>query len=150
MFLRQAKTGDHTYLRLVGIIATAVRSGNASYLDVGRKDLLAPNLDALVRLLQNDQPSPRWARVDQLSIPQAWAWGPVLAARHLWDELALGSILDGKRPRRRHGQPLSERAFVLIANRLSHPGSERALAEWLEQAYVCNGAGSRSGSRGGA
>ena len=73
-----------------------------------------------------------------------------MAARHFWDELALGSILDGKHPRRRHGQPLSEWAFVLIANRLSRPGSEHALAEWLEQAHVCNGAGSRSGNRGSA
>ncbi|MFZ0960601.1 MAG: hypothetical protein WAO35_06815 [Terriglobia bacterium] len=69
--------------------------------------------------------------------------GPVSVARHLWDELALGLILDGKHPRRRHGQPLSKPAFVLTANRLSHPGREHALAEWLEQAYVSNGRVSR-------
>jgi len=143
MFLRQAKTRDHTYLRLVENYRHAGKVRQRVVLHLGRRDLLAPHLDALVRLLQEGQPSPRWSRLDQVSTPQAWTWGPVLAARHLWDELALGSILDGKRPRRRHGQPLSERAFVLIANRLTHPGSEHALAEWLEQAYVLNGTGSR-------
>jgi len=143
MFLRQAQSGGHLYLRLVENYRHAGKVRQRVVAHIGRKDLLAPHLDALVRLLQDDQPSPRWSRVDQLSTPQAWSWGPVLAARHLWDELQVGAILDGKRCRRRHGQRLSERAFVLIANRLSRPGSEHALAEWLEEAYVCNGAGRR-------
>ena len=143
MFLRQAKTRDHTYLRLVENYRQGGKVRQRVVAHLGRKDLLAPHLDALVRLLQDGQASPRWSRVDHLSTPQAWTWGPILAARHLWDELSLGSILDGKRLRRRHGQPLAERAFVLIANRLSRPGSEHALAEWLDEAYVSTSAGSR-------
>jgi transposase len=42
-----------------------------------------------------------------------------------------------------HGQPLSERVFPLVANRLTHPGSEHALAQWLEDYYVCSSSGSR-------
>jgi transposase len=143
MFLREAQSGDHTYLRLVENYRDRGKVRQRVVAHLGRKDLLAPHLDALVRLLQNDQPSPRWSRLDQVSTPQAWSWGPVLTARHLWDELQLGSILDGPRPRRRHGQPLSERAFVLISNRLCRPGSEHALAEWLDEAYVSTSAGSR-------
>jgi transposase len=101
------------------------------------------HLDSLVRLLQADDPAPRWVEADRISAPQAWSWGPILAARHLFDELALGPILDGKRKHLRHGQALSERAFALIANRLTRPGSEHALAQWLEDFYVCNAQGSR-------
>jgi len=143
MFLRQAKSGSHTYLRLVENYREGHKVRQRVVLHLGRKGLLAPHLDALVRLLQADDPSPRWARVDQVATPQAWTWGPPLAAHRLWEELSLGAILDGKRRRLRHGQPLSERAFPLIVNRLSRPGSEHALAEWLEDFYVCNRQGSR-------
>jgi hypothetical protein len=37
---------------------------------------------------------------------------------------------------------LSERVFPLIVYRLTRPGSEHALAAWLEDFYVCNAAGS--------
>ena len=80
---------------------------------------------------------------EQVAAPQAWSWGPLRAARHLFEELALGPILDGLSATRRHGQPLSERVFVLLANRLTRPGSEHALAQWLEDFYVVTAAGSR-------
>jgi transposase len=64
-------------------------------------------------------------------------------ARRLFDKLSLGSILDAGHSPLRHGQPLSERIFPLVANRLSRPGSEHALAQWLEDFYVCNPEGSR-------
>jgi len=67
----------------------------------------------------------------------------MLAARHLFDSLSLGPILDGKTKRRRHGEPLSERVFALMANRLTRPGSEHALAEWLEDFYVVTAEGRR-------
>jgi len=69
--------------------------------------------------------------------------GPILVARHLFHHLSLGTILDGERPLRRHGQLLSERIFPLLANRLTRPGSEHALAPWLEDYFVCNAEGSR-------
>ena len=64
-------------------------------------------------------------------------------ARRLFEKLSLGSILDAGRPSLRHGQPLSERVFPLLANRLTRPGSEHALAQWLEDFYVCTAQGSR-------
>ena len=57
--------------------------------------------------------------------------------------MALGPILDAVSATRRHGQPLSERVFVLLANRLTRPGSEHALAQWLEDFYVVTAAGCR-------
>ena len=66
-----------------------------------------------------------------------------MAARRLFEKLSLGSILDAGRQSLRHGQPLSERVFPLLVNRLTRPGSEHALAQWLEDFYVCSAQGSR-------
>lgn len=110
---------------------------------LGRKDLLAPHLDALIRLLQEDSSAPRWFPVSDISTPRASTWGPILAARHLFEKLSLGAILDTDGQTLRRGQPLSERVFPLLANRLTRPGSEHALAQWLEDFYVCTPQGSR-------
>jgi transposase len=67
----------------------------------------------------------------------------VRVARHLFDSLSLGPILDRTAPLLRHGQPLSERVFALVVNRLTRPGSEHALAQWLEDFYVVTAQGSR-------
>src|SRR6516165_5100270 len=105
MFLRQARAGFHTYLRLVENYRQGDRVRQRIVLHLGRKDLLAPHLDSLVRVLQADDPAPWWVAAGQLSTPQAWTWGPVLAARLLFNELGLGAVLDGPGPPLRHGQP---------------------------------------------
>ena len=145
MFLRSVKAanGRHEYLRLVESYRQGDKIRQRVVLHVGRKDLLAPHLDALVRLLQADQPNPTWVSTEEVSAPQAWTWGPVRVARHLFDSLSLGPILDGTTQLLRRGQPLSERVFPLVVNRLSRPGSEHALAQWLEDFYVVTAEGSR-------
>jgi len=145
VFLRSVKAanGRHEYLRLVESYRQGDKIRQRVVLHVGRKDLLAPHLDALVRLLQADQPDPTWVSTEQVSTPQAWTWGPVRVARHLFDSLSLGPILDGTTPLLRRGQPLSERVFPLVVNRLTRPGSEHALAQWLEDFYVVTAEGSR-------
>ena len=111
-------------------------------LHVGRKDLLAPHLDALVRLLQADQPDPTWVSTEEVSAPQAWTWGPALA-RHLFDSLSLGPILDGTTQLLRRGQPLSERVFPLVVNRLRQTRQRTRPGQWLEDFYVVTAEGSR-------
>lgn len=147
MFLRSVKAanGRHEYLRLVESLREGDKVKQRVVAHLGRKDQLAPHLDALVRLLQEETQNPRWVPVEDVTAPRASTWGPILVARHLFQQLSLGSILDEPRPRplRRHGQPLSERIFPLLANRLTRPGSEHALAQWLEDYFVCNAAGSR-------
>jgi transposase len=145
VFLRSVKAanGRHEYLRLVESYRQGDKIRQRVVLHVGRKDLLAPHLDALVRLLQADQPDPTWVSTEEVSAPQAWTWGPVRVARHLFDSLSLGPILDGITQLLRRGQPLSERVFPLVANRLTRPGSEHALAQWLEDFYVVTAQGSR-------
>ena len=145
MFLRSVKAtnGRHEYLRLVENYRQGDKIRQRVVLHVGRKDLLAPHLDALVRLLQSDQQNPTWVSSEEVSTLQAWTWGPIRVARCLFDSLSLGPILDGTTKSLRHGQPLSERVFPLLANRLTRPGSEHALAEWLEDFYVVTAPGSR-------
>jgi transposase len=145
VFLRcvRAANGRHEYLRLVENYRQGAKVKQRVVLHVGRKDLLAPHLDALVRLLQADQENPAWVSTEQVSTPQAGTWGPVLVARHLFDWLSLGPILNGGARPRRHREPLSERVFALVANRLTRPGSEHALAPWLEDFYVITGEGRR-------
>jgi Transposase len=145
MFLRSVKAanGRHEYLRLVESLREGDKVKQRVVAHLGRKDQLAPHLDALVRLLQEQTQNSRWVPVEDVTAPRASTWGPILVARHLFQQLSLGSILDEPRPLRRHGQPLSERIFPLLANRLTRPGSEHALAQWLEDYFVCNAAGSR-------
>jgi transposase len=145
LFLRSVKAanGRHEYLRLVESYRQGDKIRQRVVLHVGRKDLLAPHLDALVRLLQADQPNPTWVSAEAVSTPQAWTWGPVRVARHLFDSLSLGPILDGTARVLRRSQPLAERVFPLVANRLTRPGSEHALAQWLEDFYVVTSQGSR-------
>jgi transposase len=139
----KAANGRHEYLRLVESFRDGDKVKQRIVAHLGRKDLLAPHLDALIRLLQDESDAPRWVSVDDISTPRASSWGPILVARHLFDKLSLGPILDAHRPPLRHGEPLSERIFPLLANRLSRPGSEHALAQWLEDFYVCDPQGRR-------
>jgi transposase len=145
LFLRSVKApnGRHEYLRLVESFRDGDKVKQRVVAHLGRKDLLAPHLDALVRLLQDESSAPRWIPAAEVSTPRASTWGPILAARHLFEKLSLPSILDAGRKSLRCGQPLSERVFPLLANRLTRPGSEHALAQWLEDFYVCTAQGSR-------
>ncbi len=139
----KAANGRHEYLRLVESCREGDQVRQRVVLHIGRKDLLAPHLDALVRLLPADRETPAWVSAEDVSTPQAWTWGPIVVARHLFDSLSLGPILKGAAPSLRHRQPLSERVFPLVANRLTRPGSEHALAAWLEDFYVVTAQGSR-------
>jgi transposase len=48
-----------------------------------------------------------------------------------------------RKPNRRDVSTLSDRAFVLVLNRLTAPGSEHGLARWLETDFVCDRDGRR-------
>jgi transposase len=147
MFLRTVKArgrkGEkHEYLRLVETYREDGHTKQRVIINLGRKDLLAPHLDSLVRVLGGEGACSDWVRASQVKPDQAACWGSVLAARYLWRELGLDVILDnGKKTA--GGDSLEERAFVLVANRLCAPGSEHHLASWLETDYVCDRNGRR-------
>jgi len=106
--------------------------------NLGRKDLLAPHLDALARLVKGEAAAPQ----REASAVGAWDWGVLLVARHFWDELGLASMLDSVDEGRGHGE-LSDRALALVTNRLCEPTSEHGIARWLETDYVCGRSGKR-------
>jgi hypothetical protein len=111
---------------------------------------LAEHLDLskLMRLLHGDTaastPPARPIQPDAVRAVAAWDWGPTLVARHFWRELGLEVMLDQlSKPSRREVSTLSDRAFVLVLNRLTVPGSEHGLARWLETDFVCDRDGRR-------
>src|SRR5207253_5058419 len=74
----------------------------------------------------------------------AWDWGPMLAARRIWSDLGLDATLDQlSQHDRGEAVRLSDRALTLVSNRLTAPGSEHALARWLESDFVCDRRGRR-------
>ena len=106
--------------------------------NLGRKDLLAPHAEALLRLLKGER--------TVASTPQdveaigAWDWGPMLVARHLWQAVGVEATIDALA---RDGGTLADRALALVTNRVCAPTSEHGIARWLETAYVCYRSGQR-------
>jgi transposase len=151
MYLRTVTSkGPHDtryeYLRLVEAYWENGRAKQRILANLGRKDLLAPHLDTLVRLLGKEKPaSEAWVSAEQVRAQQAAVWGPMLVARSLWRELGLGAILDccERGDRKRKTLPLADRVLVLVANRLCQPHSEHGLAAWLETDFVCDRRGER-------
>jgi transposase len=68
----------------------------------------------------------------------------VLVVRALFEQLGLWPLFDELLGQAKAEAPsYSDRAFVLLANRLIHPASEHGLARWLETDFVCDRQGRR-------
>jgi transposase len=134
-----AKTYEYLYLveghRVGGRVQQRVVS------PIGRADLLAPHLDKLLTLLR-PYTRERVLHAGKISAEHGLTYGPVLVARRLWDQLGIGAII-GRHCPARDGLDVAETAFLLTAHRLLHPGSEHALAWWLEESWVADPAGER-------
>jgi len=150
MFLRTVKArggrgAQYEYLRLVESYRENGRSRQRVVCNLGRKDLLAPHLDSLVRVLQGEGEEGKWVRVREVAPDDGACWGPALAAATLWRGLDLDTILDSfeRRGNRQQSTPLADRALVLVTHRLCGPGSEHGLAERLDTDYLCDRRGRR-------
>src|SRR4029077_14327791 len=151
MFLRVVRAAGgkdvkHEYVRVVEAYRERGKTRHRTVLNLGRRDLLAAHLDLnkLMRLLHGDAVSDDRIRREDVQAIAAWDFGPMLAAGHLWRELSLEATLDRLvRRSRRDTASLSDRALVLVANRLTAPGSEHGLARWLETDFVCDRDGRR-------
>ena len=151
MFLRVVRATvsnglKREYVRVVEAYRDrAGKTQHRTVLNLGRKDLLAAHLDLtkLRRLLHGEAKNDSATR-EAVEAIGAWDWGPMLAARAMWRELGLDAMLDRRaRRERRDAAGLSDRALVLVANRLVSPSSEHALAQWLESDFVCDRRGRR-------
>jgi transposase len=123
------------YIRLVESYWNQGSPRHRVVCNLGRKDLLEPHTDALLRLLKGDKAG----LAEQAQAIGAWDWGPMLVAGHLWRELGVQAIVD----RVGRDEQLSDRALALVANRLSEPTSEHGMARWLETDFVCDRQGVR-------
>jgi transposase len=146
MYLRTIKVRSsngtvNEYVRAVEAYREDGKVKQRTIADLGRKDLLAQVFPKLRRLLGGDSDTQTLTSSDP-QILDASTWGPILTVRALFDQLGLWSILDAALGKAK-GVPFTDRAFVLIANRLTHPASEHGLAGWLETDFVCDRQGRR-------
>jgi transposase len=146
MYLRTIKVRSsngsvNEYVRVVEAYREAGKVKQRTIADLGRKDLLAAIFPKLQRLLNGESDSQDVPSSDP-QVFDASTWGPVLAIRTLFEQLGLWGILDQCLGRAK-GVSFTDRAFVLVANRLIRPASEHGLAGWLETDYVCDRMGRR-------
>jgi transposase len=140
------KGKQYEYVRLVEAYREHGKNKQRVVFNVGRKDILAAHLDDLVTLLsgQPHRAGHGPVRTRDVQAIGAWDWGPALVVRTLWRELGLETILDRLGGRgATDGVARSDRAQVLVCNRLCEPTSEHGLARWLETDFVCDRYGRR-------
>jgi transposase len=129
------------YIRLVESYWNEGSPRHRVICNLGRKDLLAPHAEALLRILTGEKKPRRKSKdVDAVG---AWDWGPILVARHFWQELGLEAIIDSLANLKEREAQLTDRSLALVANRLCEPTSEHGMARWLETDYVCDRSGAR-------
>jgi len=158
MFVRSIKVRSssgtvHEYVRIVGSVREHGKVKQKVIANLGRRDTLEAVLPLLNRFLRgDDDPNQLAQQLKQegpLEVVDASTWGPMLVARHFFTQLGLWKLLDGGRrwpkllPEEDPNDDWVSRVLVLIANRLTRPCSEHALATWLETDYVCDRRGSR-------
>ena len=139
--IRSSNGTLNEYVRIVEAYREEGKVKQRVVADLGRKDVLLAMLPKLQRLLRGEI-EPEDSTSSDLKVIDASTWGPILAVRTLFDQLGLWGILD-RCLRRAKDVSFTDRAFVLIANRLIRPTSEHGLAGWLETDFVCDRAGRR-------
>lgn len=103
--------------------------------NLGNKQVLKNQLGSLLKIL-----NPSLLRSSQSVEPQVSApYGVVFLVHHLFSELNLWEVLDGVS----RSAGFADRVALLVANRLSAPSSEHALAGWLESTYGVDRRGER-------
>lgn len=159
MFIRSIKTPSssgsvHEYVWIVQSVWKQGRVQQKTVANLGRRDVLDSVLPMLTRFLRREdvnaaQLSEQLASSGSIEPLDAGTWGPTLVVRHLFEKLDLWKLLDAGRrwPKLRLDEdPCDDwpsRILALLVNRLVHPGSEHALAGWLETDYVCDRHGRR-------
>jgi transposase len=147
MYLRTVKVPSsngsvNEYVRVVEAYREDGQVKQRTIVNLGRKDLLTALLPQLQRLLQG-QPSLPGEPADAINVLEAATWGPVLVVRALFAQLGLWQLFDELLGKTKPSVSFTDRAFVLLANRLIQPSSEHGLARWLETDFVCDRSGRR-------
>jgi hypothetical protein len=146
MFLRttKVKRPDGKVDEYIRLVESDWNNGSPRHrviCNLGRKELLAPHAEALLRLLQGKEKTKAVHR--EATAVGAWDWGVMLAARHFWQQLGVQEIIDGLAKNGGRSGELADRALALVTNRLGEPTSEHGMARWLETDFVCDRWGRR-------
>jgi transposase len=146
MYLRTVKVPSsngtiNEYVRVVESYRQDGKVKQRTIADLGRRDVLTALMPQLQRLLSG-QPLPAGETASDIDVVEATTWGPVLVVRSLFEQLGLWQVFDELLGKAK-GPVFTDRAFVLIANRLIRPSSEHGLARWLETDFVCDRQGRR-------
>ena len=143
MYLRttRVKRSDGKVDEYIRLVESSWNDGSPRHrviCNLGRKDLLAPHAEALLGMLKGASPAtPTTQTCEAIG---AWDWGPMLVARHFWQEVGVEATIDALA---RDKGTLADQALALVTNRLCAPTSEHGIARWLETDYVCNRSGQR-------
>jgi transposase len=156
MFIRSIKVRGssgviHEYVRIVESVWERGRVKQKVVANLGRRDVLSSVLPMLNRFLrgEEDDATKLGEQLGSVEALDAGTWGPMLVVRHLFEKLGLWTLLDAGRrwpklmPEEDPHDDWPSRILALLANRLTRPGSEHALAGWLETDYVCDRHGRR-------
>src|SRR6266436_6239148 len=119
---------EFEYIRLVEAHWENGRSKQRVIANLGRKDLLAPHLESLIKLLGGGKRTKGSSATcaERIEATLAACWGPMLVARWLWRELGLENILDGLAPKT---------SSVQKAGRLPFADRVRVDLNWLQEWY---------------
>ena len=139
--VRSSSGAVNEYVRVVEAYRDNGKVKQRVVADLGRKDLLTALLPKLRRVLEGTPASDAQPQED-IEFLDASTWGPSLVIRELFEELGLWPLFDELLGRSKT-VPYADRAFVLLANRLTRPKSEHGLASWLETDFVCDRQGRR-------
>src|SRR5947209_431729 len=101
MFIRSIKVPSssgvvHEYVRVVESVRENGRVKQRVVLNLGRRDMLVTLLPMLQRFLQGAAAEPLPA-AGLIEAVEASTWGPVLVARHFFEQLGLWRLLDSCR-----------------------------------------------------
>lgn len=146
MYLRttRVKRSDGRVDEYIRLVESHWNNGSPSHrviCNLGRKELLAPHADALLRILKGEEKAtPETSKASAIG---AWDWGPMLVARHFWQQLGVESIIESATKKGRDGPAIADQALALVTNRLCEPTSEHGMARWLETDFVCDRFGKR-------
>jgi len=72
---RGRKGEKHEYLRLVESYREGGYTKQRVVMNLGRKDLLAPHVGSLVRILQGEGAKGDWVKAEEVSPSEAACWG---------------------------------------------------------------------------
>ncbi|NQT81676.1 hypothetical protein HQ563_01530 [bacterium] len=109
---------------------------------LGPVNLLEGKLDNLVRSL-GEFCGDSFVSANEVSAERILPWGPVLVARHLWEDTGLADAISTA-----CGVKVAEAAFALTANRLVDPFWKYGIDNWLEKVFIPGELGSRRGAAG--